>query len=212
MYPQTQYRTFSTEEIRAFYEPRAVTGQEVIRTHARRATHLITKPDDVCIVSPFKRTEGPTTLLIPKLLPTDAHGNLVDLTEATIDQEHLICREMGLIRMETIYARLGHLVNDVGVPTSTMPPYGLLLGRPHTANALQLEIHYSEIPAWGHHHESLPAEKFPGEVLLHKSEPLNGIHWIDFWLIRIDDGFPLFREYYIHAFHNRLRKLNAVYF
>lgn len=198
--PQITYRTTELQEIRNFYNPRTVLST-----------------DDCHVILSNNRAEGPICFAVPKLLPINTRGTPIDLTEAVADCECLLSRELGIICFDTIFARLGHLFDPDGALNPGVRsgaryciPHGLLFGRPHTADALYLEVHYSSTPAWGHHHDPLPADKFPGEVLLHKSEPLNGIHWVDFWLVQIGDALPLFRKYYIRTLRKRLHYQSGI--
>ncbi len=174
-----RYREFSLAEIQQQYAPR----------------HVYDDGENF-VIKPNNRAEGPIRFAIPKVLPVDTTGRLIDPTLAMPDKDHALCHEIRLICSDMIYTHLGHYTRISAPRKNKSPVYQLLLDGYNSADALRLEIHYHNIPAWGIHHRPLPAERLPGEILLYDSQPLNGIHWVDFWLIKIDQRLHSFRERY----------------
>lgn len=187
MDPVPRYREFSLDEIQKQYAPRHVydDGQNFV-------------------IKPHNRAEGPVRFAIPRVLPIDITGQLIDPTLAIPDKDQILSHEMNLICTDMIYVHLGHCTRISASRKNRPPVYQLLLDGYSSADTLRLEIHYQNLPAWGIHHNPLPAERLPGEVLLYDSQPLNGIHWVDFWLIKIDQRLHRVREYFAKYQANRL--------
>lgn len=184
---EVDWREFTWGQIQQIYRPREIRQTE-----------------NGYIIFPFNRAEGLVPFELPKVLPIDDQGYLIDPTAAIVDSEHRLCHELHAICMTPIYVHTGHLVNY----ESSTYPYGLRLEKFETADAARLEIHYSNPPAWGSRHHSLDFQSYGVEVLLHDTWFLNGIHWIDFWLINIDNRLRDFRHYCASIQNQRAPKPN----
>lgn len=166
-----RYREFTLPEIQKAYPHRRIYDD---------GQHFVIKP--------LNAADGPIRFALPKVLPVDTLGRLIDPTVAMSDRGQLLTLEMRAICTERVYVHFGHS-DRIPVKRSTKPPvYKMILDDYGTADTLRVEVHYPGVPAWGQHHTPLPRESFPGEVLVYDSQPLNGVHWIDFWLVKIADG------------------------
>lgn len=172
-------RPFTLEEIKEIYSPRRVYSE-----------------NNQYIINPLNHTEGPVPFALPQDLPIDRQGQLVDPTIATPISKFSLCNRMGITRKDSFFIHVGQKQHIKG------RKYRLILGTHQDADAMRLEIHYSGVPAWGHHHQPLTAEQIPGKVLVYDSRSLNGIHWIDFWLVEIDE-----RAKELIQLHNEYQRL-----
>ncbi len=161
---EVQRREFELEEIHNFYSPRQVYDD-----------------GDYFSILPFNDAEGPIIFQLPRILPIDKTGRLINPTAAYDDYEHQIADALHTQLDGDVYLRLGLAGTDARALRQK-----LILDDTAKPNVIEIIIDHYARPAWGGQEFPQLPDWTTDQTLVSERVYLCNRDCVDFILLKLD--------------------------